>query len=51
MFSLNMLVNTAEGDTYTISEVSGWMMEAGLSDVNVIETPGNTTWIVAAKSP
>ncbi len=29
-FALNMLVNTAAGDTYTESEVREWMKDAGL---------------------
>jgi predicted O-methyltransferase YrrM len=32
-FSLNMLVNTASGDTYTESEIKDWMLQAGLSFV------------------
>jgi predicted O-methyltransferase YrrM len=32
-FSLNMLVNTASGDTYTESEIKDWMTRAGLSFV------------------
>jgi ubiquinone/menaquinone biosynthesis C-methylase UbiE len=30
-FSLNMLVNTGSGDTYTESEIKDWMARAGLS--------------------
>lgn len=32
-FALNMLVNTPLGDTYTESEISGWMTDAGMSFV------------------
>jgi 2-polyprenyl-3-methyl-5-hydroxy-6-metoxy-1,4-benzoquinol methylase len=39
IFALNMLVGTAEGDTYTESEVREWMKEAGLTDVKRVETP------------
>jgi ubiquinone/menaquinone biosynthesis C-methylase UbiE len=38
-FSLNMLVGTAAGDTYTESEIRDWMIEAGLSDINRVEAP------------
>ena len=38
-FALNMLVNTAAGDTYTESEVREWMKDAGLSDITKRETP------------
>jgi len=38
-FSLNMLVGTREGDTYTESEVQSWMREAGFKS---IKTTGDT---------
>jgi SAM-dependent methyltransferase len=38
-FALNMLVGTAAGDTYTESEIRDWMKEAGLCDINKVETP------------
>ena len=38
-FALNMLVGTAEGDTYTESEIRGWMKAAGVSDITRVETP------------
>jgi predicted O-methyltransferase YrrM len=37
-FSLNMLVNTTCGDTYTESEIKDWMTQAGLSFVERKET-------------
>jgi precorrin-6B methylase 2 len=37
-FSLNMLVNTASGDTYTESEIKDWMTRTGLSFVERKET-------------
>jgi predicted methyltransferase len=41
-FSLNMLVNTREGDTYTESEVRGWMEDAGFKKISKIETQFGT---------
>ena len=38
LFSLNMLVATESGDTYTESEVRSWMEEAGLSGIHRKET-------------
>ncbi len=38
LFALNMLVGTSAGDTYTETEVRGWMGEAGLSDIDRVET-------------
>jgi hypothetical protein len=37
-FSLNMLVNTGSGDTYTESEIKDWMAQAGMSFVERKET-------------
>ncbi len=37
-FSLNMLVNTDSGDTYTESEVKGWLEQAGMTFVERKET-------------
>ncbi len=33
LFALNMLVGTSSGDTYTESEVRGWLLEAGCREV------------------
>ncbi len=46
-FSLNMLVNTGSGDTYTESEIKDWMTQAGLSFVERKET--RSTGIVIGK--
>ncbi len=45
MFALNMLVATDDGDTYTESEVRGWMEAAGLSSVSRTETAFGTAII------
>jgi 2-polyprenyl-3-methyl-5-hydroxy-6-metoxy-1,4-benzoquinol methylase len=39
IFALNMLVGTGAGDTYTESEIRGWMEEAGLAHIDKAETP------------
>ncbi len=41
-FSLNMLVNTYEGDTYTESEVRSWMEDAGFKKIRKMKTPFGT---------
>jgi ubiquinone/menaquinone biosynthesis C-methylase UbiE len=41
-FSLNMLVNTREGDTYTESEVRGWMENAGFEKISRTKTQFGT---------
>lgn len=45
MFALNMLVATDEGDTYTESEVRGWMQQAGLSGIGRTDTAFGTAII------
>jgi len=47
-FSLNMLVNTGSGDTYTESEIKDWMTRAGLSFVERKET-GSTGLMIGRK--
>lgn len=42
LFALNMLVATDEGDTYTESEVRGWMEAAGLTGVTRTDTAFGT---------
>jgi SAM-dependent methyltransferase len=49
LFALNMLVGTASGDTYRESELRDWMNEAGLSDINTVETPFGTAQIRGRK--
>ena len=36
LFALNMLVHTAEGDTFTLSEYTRWLTEAGFAEVKAI---------------
>jgi len=50
LFSLNMLVGTDGGDTYTEEEVRAWMGEAGLSKIKRIDTKYNTTLIIGRKA-
>lgn len=48
-FSLNMLVNTSEGDTYTESEVRGWMEDAGLERISKAKTQFGTELITGRR--
>ena len=48
-FALNMLVGTAAGDTYRESEIRDWMKEAGLSDINKVETPFGSAQVRGTK--
>jgi len=38
LFALNMLVGTEAGDTYTESEIRGWMEAAGLGGISRTDT-------------
>ncbi len=40
LFSLNMLVGTALGSSYSLDEFRGWLTEAGFQDVHHIKSPG-----------
>ena len=49
MFAANMLVNTTDGNTFTMAEFREWLNEAGFSGMRVIEAPGPSPLIVAGK--
>lgn len=49
LFSLNMLVATEEGDTYTESQVRSWMKDAGLSEIKRKDTEFDTALIIGKK--
>ncbi len=49
LFSLNMLVSTQAGDTYTESEMRTWMEDTGLSDIIRQDTGFGTTQIIGRK--
>jgi ubiquinone/menaquinone biosynthesis C-methylase UbiE len=48
-FSLNMLVGTREGDTFTESEVRSWMEEAGFKKISKKKTSFGTDLITGIK--
>jgi SAM-dependent methyltransferase len=49
LFSLNMIVGTPEGDTYTESEVRSWLEEAGCPTVTRLDTSFGTNILVGKK--
>jgi precorrin-6B methylase 2 len=49
MFSLNMLVGTEAGDTFTESEVRSWLEEAGFSSVKKVNTELGTDLMIGKK--
>ena len=40
-FSINMLVATDNGDTYTAKEMTEWLLDAGFVGISIQETPNN----------
>jgi len=51
LFALNMLVNTAAGDTYTFAEVSETLQKAGFVDVKLLRGQDQQDDIVTAEKP
>ena len=49
LFSLNMLVGTANGDTYTEKEIREWFHSAGLSNIERKNTSFGADLIIAVK--
>ena len=49
IFAVNMLVNTDQGDTFTMPEMAAWLTEAGFKNVRTLEAPGPSPLILANK--
>ncbi len=49
LFAVNMLVNTTEGNTFTMPEYREWLADAGFCDITVVEVPGPSPLILAGK--
>ncbi len=49
MFALNMLLHSAEGDTFTLSEYMDWLKEAGFNTVETVELGGPSPAIIAGR--
>jgi ubiquinone/menaquinone biosynthesis C-methylase UbiE len=49
IFSITMLLHTAQGDTYTLRELSQWLAEAGFRNIRRLETPSPCPAILADK--
>jgi ubiquinone/menaquinone biosynthesis C-methylase UbiE len=49
IFAVNMLVHTDVGDTYTFSQMTGWLTEAGFENARQIAVPGPSPILVATK--
>jgi ubiquinone/menaquinone biosynthesis C-methylase UbiE len=49
MFAANMLVNSTDGNTFTMAQFREWLNEADFSGMSIIEAPGPSPLIVAGK--
>jgi SAM-dependent methyltransferase len=47
VFGVNMLVHTEAGDTFTFSEIKGWLEEAGFTEVRRLEVSAGSPLILA----
>ncbi len=50
MFAANMLINSSDGNTFTLKEFREWLENAGFSDMTTIEAQGPSPLIVATKN-
>jgi ubiquinone/menaquinone biosynthesis C-methylase UbiE len=50
LFALNMLLHTAEGDTYTVAEYREWLHEAGFTEVETVDIGSHSPLITAKKT-
>ena len=49
MFSVQMLVNTEKGGTFSFNEIKKWLEDAGFKKVRTLEAPGPSPLILATK--
>jgi hypothetical protein len=51
IFAVNMLVNSDQGDTFSLDEISGWLRDAGFAQVRTVEAPGLAPLLILATKP
>lgn len=49
LFAVNMLVNTTEGDTFTMKEYNEWLENVGFHDIKILDVSGPSPLIIATK--
>ena len=49
LFAVNMLVNTEEGDTFTLGEYQQWLAASGFGEICTLEVPAASPVILATK--
>lgn len=51
IFAVNMLVNSDQGGTFSLGEISGWLREAGFEQIRTVEAPGLAPLLILATKP
>jgi ubiquinone/menaquinone biosynthesis C-methylase UbiE len=49
LFAVNMLVNTENGDTFSVNEINSWLRDAGFTNQRTLEAHGPSPLILATK--
>jgi hypothetical protein len=49
LFGLNMVLHTAEGDVFTMSQFKQWLKQAGFASVKTVEIESPSPLIVATR--
>ncbi len=49
LFAVNMLVNTDQGDVFSLGEMSAWLREAGFGEPRLVEAPGPGPLVLATR--
>jgi hypothetical protein len=49
IFAVNMMAVTEHGDTFTFSEISKWLLEAGFKKPRLLEAPAPSPLVLATK--
>lgn len=50
LFAINMLINTQEGNTFTLSEYTNWLIESGFEHIETHEIGWPSPLIIASRS-
>ncbi len=51
LFAVNMLVNSDEGDTFSLEEITAWLHTAKFHEIRTVEVPGLAPRIILANKP
>jgi hypothetical protein len=51
IFAVNMLVNSDQGDTFSLDEISGWLRDARFKQIRTVEAPGVAPLLILATKP